>query len=86
VGQGILLIAGGILVALAGVGWGLDAWGMTTKFYGLTTRSWRKIPFLGAGWIRRTPYRVFRLQACIPWTAFGLLMIAIGIHLVAAGD
>jgi hypothetical protein len=35
------------------------------------------------GWIERTPYRTFRLQTLILWTAFGLLMIVLGLHLIA---
>lgn len=81
--KGMLLIAGGVLVALAGVAWGLDIRGITSGFYEFTIRSWAKIPVVGEDWIRKTSYRRFRMQAFIPWTVFGILMIAIGIHLVA---
>jgi hypothetical protein len=81
-GKGLLLVSGGVVIALIGVCWGLDARGMTSKFYNATIQSWRRIPFM-QGWIERTPYQTFRLQTLIPWTAFGLLMIVLGLHLIA---
>jgi hypothetical protein len=84
--RGVLLVAGGLLIGTAGVAWGLDAWGMTKRFYNYTIRSWSRIPGVGESWIRMTPFRAFRLQALLAWTLFGLLLIGIGVHLmIAAG-
>ena len=80
--RGIALIAGGIAVAAAGIFWYLDIRGITSRYYKMTIRSWGKIPIFGQGWVQSTPYSRFRLQALIPHTLFGAIMISIGIYLI----
>jgi hypothetical protein len=82
--KGILLLAAGAGIAIVGVCGGLDAAGVTTRFYRYTIRSWSKIPMLGQMWIRMTPYSTFRLQASIPFVLFGIILIVIGAHFLAS--
>jgi hypothetical protein len=81
VAMGVILVPAGLLVIAAGLLLWQDTGGITTKFYERTIRSWRKIPLLGAVWIRHTPFEAFRTQA-LAISLGGAMFTALGIFVL----
>ena len=78
---GAILLTVGLLVTVVGVLLWRDTLGMLTWYYGKVIASWRGIPFLGEGWIRRTPFSAFRTQT-LAIVLGGVMAAAVGIFLL----
>lgn len=80
--EGIALVAGGIIMILWGVALWRNSWNITSRYYDMTIRSWRRIPILGYAWIRMTPFIVFRLECLVPAMLVGAVLIFAGITVI----
>ena len=76
--HGVIALTVGLIFAVTGTLLWRDSWGLLTKYYGRTIRSWRRVPFLGERWIEQTPFSQFRRQT-LPLIVGGVVFVALGI-------